>query len=286
MKKGIIVMALIAILGCGIGVLYYKSNNQDEKPKVDTEEKNDTPMPQEDDKKDSSISQEDDKKDNNQVQNSQTTDKKTNNQSNTSKVPNNTTSNQTTDNGQVVGTTTKGYDIILKEGKYYVKGILIANKTYALPSNYNPGKLLNEFTTNYNNMKAAAKKEGITLTIKSGYRSYSTQKTLYNNYVKRDGQKEADTYSARAGHSEHQTGLAADLNKISNSFGDTKEGKWLANNCYKFGFILRYPKGKQSITGYMYEPWHFRYIGDEAINLYNNGNWITLEEYLGIDSKY
>lgn len=186
----------------------------------------------------------------------------------------------------VVGKTTKGYDIEKIDGIYYVKGILIANKSYALPSTYAPGGLKSEFTIAYNEMKNAAKKDGVTLSVVSGYRSYKTQTTLYNNYVKRDGKAAADTYSARAGHSEHQTGLAADLNKISDSFGETKAGKWLANNCYKYGFILRYPKGKQSITGYVYEPWHFRYIGDEAVNLYNNGNWITLEEYLGIDSKY
>ena len=73
---------------------------------------------------------------------------------------------------------------------------------------------------------------------------------------------------------------------VDTSFENTAAGKWLANNCYKYGFILRYPKGKESITGYIYEPWHFRFIGDEAKNLYNNGNWITLEEYLGIDSVY
>ena len=135
-------------------------------------------------------------------------------------------------------------------------------------------------------MKQDAQKEEISLKIISGYRSYSRQQTLYNNYVKRDGKKEADRYSARAGHSEHQTGLAFDVNSLEQSFGETKAGKWLSDNCYKYGFILRYPKGKEDITGYMYEPWHFRYLGTKAAELYNNGNWITLEEYLGIDSKY
>ena len=125
------------------------------------------------------------------------------------------------------------------------------------------------------------------LWIASGYRSYWDQKSIYNNYVSRDGQANADTYSARPGHSEHQTGLAFDLNSIDDSFSNTYEGQWVHDNCYRFGLILRYPKGKESITGYMYESWHMRYVGVElATKLYNDGDWITLEEYYGIDSKY
>ena len=136
-------------------------------------------------------------------------------------------------------------------------------------------------------MQADAASQGISLSIISGFRSYSRQSTLYNNYVNRDGKAAADTYSARAGHSEHQTGLAADINSLYQSFIDTPEGKWLNNNCHKYGFIIRYPKGKESITGYIYEPWHIRYVGvDIATSLYNGGNWISLEEYLGITSKY
>lgn len=207
----------------------------------------------------------------------------------TSNKTSNTTSNNTSNTSSAnIGKTSKGYDIVKKNGMYYVKGLLIANKTYDLPSSYNPGDLLPEFKLAFQNMKDAAKKEGISLTVVSGFRSYSYQKTLYNNYVNRDGKAAADRYSARPGHSEHQTGLAADLNQVSDTFGETKAGKWLANNCWKYGFILRYPKGKESITGYMYESWHFRYIGDTdlAKQLYNNGNWLALEEYLGIDSKY
>ena len=110
---------------------------------------------------------------------------------------------------------------------------------------------------------------------------------LYNNYVNRDGVVAADTYSARAGHSEHQSGLAFDVNTINDSFANTEEGKWLNDNCYKYGFILRYPNGKSDETGYQYEPWHFRYVGVElAEKLYNNGNWITVEDYFGITSRY
>lgn len=136
-------------------------------------------------------------------------------------------------------------------------------------------------------MQNAAKKDNLNLTIISGFRSYNFQSSLYNNYVSRHGQAMADTFSARAGYSEHQTGLAMDLNQISDSFGETKVGKWLDNNAYKYGFILRYPKGKSNETGYKYEPWHFRYVGVSlATKLYNNGNWITIESYYGITSKY
>lgn len=190
-------------------------------------------------------------------------------------------------NNTVVGTTSKGYSITKVNGIYYINDILIANKTYNLPNTYAPGGLLNVFSANFNQMKNDAAKEGIILNIISGYRSYYDQAYIYNNYVTTDGQANADTYSARAGHSEHQTGLAADINSLNQNFINSKEGKWLNNNCYKYGFIIRYPKGKESITGYMYEPWHIRYVGTSlSKELYNNGNWISLEEYFGITSKY
>ena len=164
---------------------------------------------------------------------------------------------------------------------------MIANKTYALPSTYAPRKLVDTFMNAFNSMQAAASTEGISLFVQSGYRSYTTQNTLYNRYVNRDGKTLADTYSARPGYSEHQSGLAADINSLDQSFINTPEGKWLNNNCYKYGFIIRYPKGKEEQTGYMYEPWHIRYVGtDVATILYNNGDWLSLEEYLGITSKY
>ena len=183
-------------------------------------------------------------------------------------------------------TTSKGFKGVVKNGVTYIDGILIANKTYSLPSSYGSG-LTKETLSAFEKMKSAAKKDGLTLYIASGFRSYARQKTIYNNYVSRDGRKAADTYSARAGHSEHQTGLAFDLNNVSSAFDNTKEAKWLSSNCYKYGFILRYPKGKENETGYIYESWHFRYVGEElAKKLYNDGNWITLESYFGITSKY
>ena len=183
-------------------------------------------------------------------------------------------------------TTSKGFKGVTKNGVTYIDGYLIVNKTYTLPSSYGNG-LTNATTEAFNKMQAAAKVDGLNIYISSGFRSYSYQKTLYNNYVNRDGVTAADTYSARAGHSEHQSGLAFDVNTINDSFANTEEGKWLNDNCYKYGFILRYPKGKSDETGYQYEPWHFRYVGVElAEKLYNNGNWITVEDYFGITSKY
>ena len=170
------------------------------------------------------------------------------------------------------------------KGLTYIQGILVVNKTYSLPSDYNPGV---DSTANaaLNEMIAAAAKEGINLWIASGFRSYSRQETLYNNYVARDGKAAADRYSARPGYSEHQTGLAFDLNSLEQSFGETKEGKWIAENCWKYGFILRYPQNKEAQTGYMYEPWHVRYLGkDIAEKIYKSG--LCLEEYLNITSVY
>ncbi|MDR0983549.1 MAG: M15 family metallopeptidase [Ruminococcus sp.] len=168
----------------------------------------------------------------------------------------------------------------------YVNGILIANKSYPLPEDYSPGEQKIARAA-FDAMQAAAKADGIKLWIKSGFRSYSYQKQLYDNYVKKDGKEKADTYSARPGHSEHQTGLSYDINTASSSdnFQNTKEGKWLAKNSYKFGFILRYPNDKINITGYKYEPWHFRYVGSEvAKSVFDSGK--TLEEYLNITSIY
>lgn len=183
-------------------------------------------------------------------------------------------------------TTSKGFKGVTKNGVTYIEGYLVVNKTYTLPSSYGNG-LTNATTEAFNKMQAAAKVDGLNIYISSGFRSYSYQKTLYNNYVNRDGVVAADTYSARAGHSEHQSGLAFDVNTINDSFANTEEGKWLNDNCYKYGFILRYPNGKSDETGYQYEPWHFRYVGVElAEKLYNNGNWITVEDYFGITSKY
>lgn len=166
----------------------------------------------------------------------------------------------------------------------YINGILIVNKTYPLPSNYNPGVDQTALSA-FNNMKSAAANEGLNIYIASGFRSYSSQVQIYNNFVNSYGQSSADTFSARPGHSEHQSGLCFDLNSIDDSFAYTPESSWVNQNAHKYGFIIRYPKGKDSITGYQYEPWHIRYLGvDLATSVYNSG--LCLEEYLGITSSY
>ncbi len=130
-------------------------------------------------------------------------------------------------------------------------------------------------------MAEEAKLQGLNLRAISTYRTYDYQANLYSNYAKVDGVNNADTYSARPGFSEHHTGLAIDIDntKVSyTNFETTKEFDWVKANAYKYGFILRYPKGKEDITGYMYEPWHFRYVGLKIADYINQHN-ITYEEY-------
>jgi zinc D-Ala-D-Ala carboxypeptidase len=140
-------------------------------------------------------------------------------------------------------------------------------------------------------LSAAAKQENITLTLESGYRSYNFQVNLYNRYVNEQGQAVADTQSARAGHSEHQTGLAADVGgttrpacNVEACFADTAEGKWVAANAYKYGFVIRYPEGKTPITGYTYEPWHLRYVGTDLSTEMHSEAILTLEEFFGLSA--
>lgn len=172
--------------------------------------------------------------------------------------------------------------------------LILVNKYYKLSSDYVPdnlvtieaqyGKtLLLESTVyeQYKKMWNDAKQQGLSLYICSPYRSYTTQQGLYNRYVSQDGKKAADTYSARPGYSEHQTGLAFDvITPTTNfdTFASTKEFAWLQEHAHEYGFILRYPKGKEYITGYIYEPWHYRYVGVEvATQIYETG--LTYEEY-------
>lgn len=176
--------------------------------------------------------------------------------------------------------TVKEKEVKTTSGLTYINGILIVNKTYSLPNTYNPGVDATAEAA-LKQLQQAASSAGYSIPLLSGFRSYSRQQTLYNNYVARDGQALADTYSARPGYSEHQSGLAFDVGQLDNNYGETAAGKWLAENAHNYGFIIRYLKGKESITGYQYEPWHIRYVGiTHATNIYNQG--ITLEEYLGI----
>ncbi|HHW69550.1 MAG TPA: M15 family metallopeptidase [Tenericutes bacterium] len=167
--------------------------------------------------------------------------------------------------------------------------LILVNKYNKLPSNYEPknlvslgdygiGKMIDVAKEAFVQMAEDIKKEGLYIKSISSYRSYSSQESIYNRYVKIDGVEITDTYSARPGHSEHQTGLTVDINMVEDEFANTKEAKWLANNAHKYGFILRYPKNKEHITGYSYEPWHFRYVGKEVAKfIYEND--ITFDEY-------
>lgn len=135
---------------------------------------------------------------------------------------------------------------------------------------------------------AGAKADGLSLMVSSGYRSYVYQTNLYGGYVKSDGQAQADQESARPGYSEHQTGLAVDIEpaardcELEQCFATTPEGKWLDANAYKYGFIHRYTPDKVSITGYESEPWHFRYVGQALAGQMQSTGITTLEEFFGI----
>ena len=192
-------------------------------------------------------------------------------------------------------------DVVIVENPEAID--VLVNRTYNLPDTYVPGDLvkLTDVPTvlsnpEVNQMRSvayealkqlftAAKDEAAyDLYARSGYRSYNTQVSLYNSYVANHGQAAADTFSAKPGQSEHQTGLVMDITceamnfQLDDTFGDTEEGKWVSENAHRFGFIVRYPKGKEDITGYMYEPWHLRYLGVElATEVYESG--LTLEEY-------
>jgi len=181
--------------------------------------------------------------------------------------------------------TETGFEVEIRDGMTFIDGVLIVNKSYSVPADYNPGGLTKECADAFSQMQAAAGAEDVILYESSGFRSYETQVELYEAYAERDRQDAADRYSARAGFSEHQTGLAIDLNDVSDTFGETAAGQWVAAHCAEYGFILRYPEGKEEKTGYMYEPWHIRYVGVElAQSIADSG--LCLEEYFGISSEY
>lgn len=167
-----------------------------------------------------------------------------------------------------------------------VNNIPLVNKTYPLPSDYAPGGLTAETSTAFERLVEAAAADGLSIYMISGYRSYEKQQRTYLGWCNKYGTYEADRVSARAGFSEHQLGMAIDVNSLYQSFANTAEGLWLAEHCWEYGFIIRYPKGKEGCTGYSYEPWHIRYLGDVELAKSIMDSGLCLEEYLGIDSKY
>ena len=170
------------------------------------------------------------------------------------------------------------------DGAASIDGILIVNKTYALPEDYGYGEDSEALNAFYQ-MQNDAYNDGIYLEIISGFRSYQTQVYTYNSFVLDRGTELADRVSARPGHSEHQTGLAFDINTTANYFADTPEAAWLEEHCAEYGFIIRYPRNKEDVTGYAYEPWHIRYIGKEKARIIT-ASGLTLEEYYGLTSFY
>lgn len=171
--------------------------------------------------------------------------------------------------------------------------LILVNKFYHLPDNYEPkdlvtlppkynignnSKMRKEAANAFMEMVDAALLDNIILKNASAYRSYDYQIQLYDSYVQNDGEENADIYSARPGFSEHQTGLCADINTIDSSFHGTDEANWLLKNSYKYGFIIRFPLNKEKITGYKYEPWHYRYVGKKVAKIIIEDN-LTLEEY-------
>lgn len=163
-----------------------------------------------------------------------------------------------------------------------INGILIVNKTYGIPEGWANGADPTALAQ-VNKLIADAQAQGLNISNNvSGFRSYQKQTELFNNYCEQDGIEAAMRYSARPGHSEHETGLAFDLiDNQGNLVESAEEAEWIAKNCAKYGFIVRYPQGKEAITGYMYEPWHLRYVGVDAATQIMNSN-LTLEEYLGV----
>lgn len=173
---------------------------------------------------------------------------------------------------------------------------VVVNKQHPLnPHTYVPNNLVSiqgmqvsaEILPSLQALITQAKAEGVMLRVISGYRSYSYQTNLYNSYVAQDGRAQADTYSARPGFSEHQTGLAVDLGGIhgcdvEQCFGETIEGKWLAEHASDYGFLIRYTPDKEDITGYSAEPWHLRYVGKELTAEMKRKGVKTLEEFFGV----
>lgn len=164
----------------------------------------------------------------------------------------------------------------------YINGILLVNKDYGLPPTFGNGDDPTALAK-LQQLQRDAQAQGINISNSySGYRSYQYQTQLYNNYVNQHGEEEANTFSAKPGFSEHQTGLTFDLKDFNGQLvEDPITSQWIKENCAKYGFILRYPEGKEDITGYIYEPWHLRYVGEEVANQIMNNN-TTLEQYLGV----
>ena len=163
------------------------------------------------------------------------------------------------------------------DSSYIPNNLELLDNSYAKSGIY----LVKEAKDNIERLISDAKEDGMNIRVISAYRSYTYQENLYNNYVKNDGVENADTYSARPGYSEHQTGLVVDVTKAYdnfNNFENTDEYNWMLENASNYGFILRYPKDKENITTYSFEAWHYRYVGVELAKKIKASN-LTFDEY-------
>lgn len=198
--------------------------------------------------------------------------------------------NEWVDGGRYYVDTTglwKANSKVSNKGSYYsLQGkydeIVVANKHYPMSKDYYPGENATAKAA-FLKLIAQMKEEGYAISDNySGFRSYATQAQLYQSYVNQEGQAAADRYSARPGYSEHQTGLAFDvIGTDGQLLEDAGAAQWLLDHASDYGFVVRYPRGKESVTGYMHEEWHLRYIGKEAKDIAASG--LTLEEYYGFD---
>lgn len=178
---------------------------------------------------------------------------------------------------------------ITENGVTTVGGVLIVNKKYSIPSDFGSELITDDEAGTglirdeaYDALCEMREASGYDMSIVSGFRSYRTQTAIYNRNVANYGEEEANSWSAKPGESEHQTGLAIDITSLEQDYGDTEEGQWLAENCHKFGFIIRFQKAKEDITGYIYEPWHVRYLGESTARLVHDSG-LALEEFLGVN---
>ncbi|CAG9621950.1 M15 family metallopeptidase [Sutcliffiella rhizosphaerae] len=167
---------------------------------------------------------------------------------------------------------------------YIPKDLTIPDVPFSFEGDYEKKYLRKEAAQALESLFTAAEKDGIEIFAVSGYRSYETQNSIYNSYIKRWGEEKTNAVSAVPGHSEHQTGLAMDISShsaaldLTEEFGETTEGKWVKEHASEHGFIIRYPEEGEPITGYQYEPWHLRYVGNEvAAYMYEHN--LTLEEF-------
>lgn len=231
---------------------------------------------------------------------------------NTNKEENNTSTENETEENKLTLESIYFNEIVQVDNKNIIQNpaniMVLVNKIFALPSEYESEELVipnvsflygspekyeksllrKEAADALEKMFADASKSGIELFAVSGYRSFHRQQDVFDAQVNQVGYEEATKVVANPGNSEHQTGLAMDISNstsgLTEAFGETVEGKWLMENAHRFGFILRYPKGMETITGYDYEPWHYRYIGIKAATeIYEHG--LTLEEYFNIVEK-